>query len=328
MRISTSQIFQQNVDVMLSQQLDLSNTQLQLSTGKKILKPSDDPTGAVRVLDLREAEQRIATYQRNANWATGRLQQEEVVLSDMTDILQRIRELTVQGNNDVLADYQRGAIALEIEELRNGFLDLANTRDANGEYIFAGYSTDTKPLARDDPPAYVDLYGVPVTGDDPVFNVTGWSFEGDSGQRYLKIGDGREVAIGDPGSVFFGIEMRRGDDPNAAPVGTTNIGAILDRVAENFSRDQRDDYALQDLDAALERITLTRARVGARMNSIDDQRVANESFDLALKEVRSSVEDLDYAEAVARFNQQMTALQASQQAFVKVQEMSLFNYIR
>ena len=71
-----------------------------------------------------------------------------------------------------------------------------------------------------------------------------------------------------------------------------------------------------------------RAKVGARMNAIDDQKDANDAFDLAVTTVRSSLEDLDYAEAISRFNQQLTALQAAQQSFIKIQDMSLFNFMR
>ena len=72
----------------------------------------------------------------------------------------------------------------------------------------------------------------------------------------------------------------------------------------------------------------TRAKIGARMNAIDDQKTANDAFDLAVTKVRSSLEDLDYAEAISRFNQQLTALQASQQSFFKIQDLSLFNFLR
>ena len=83
-----------------------------------------------------------------------------------------------------------------------------------------------------------------------------------------------------------------------------------------------------DIDTAMNRLLETRAKIGARMNAIDEQRDANDTFSLAVTDVRSTLEDLDYAEAISRFNQQMTALQASQQAFVKIQDMSLFNFLR
>ena len=85
---------------------------------------------------------------------------------------------------------------------------------------------------------------------------------------------------------------------------------------------------MTDIDTAFTELFNARSKVGARMNAIEDQKTANSAFDLALEDVRSTLEDLDYAEAISRFNQQLTALQASQQAFIRIQDLSLFNYIR
>ena len=306
MRVSSAQIFQQSVEAMLERQRNLSETELQVATGKRILRPSDDPSGSVRILDLRESEERIAQYQRNADWATARLAQEETALDSITELLQRARELNVQGNNGTLTASDRGAIAAEIRQLQDSFLQLANSRDANGEYIFAGYRTFSEPMQR------------VVDGGGP--GIDTFVYSGDEGQRLLQIGDSREVAIGDPGSIFMNLDDGAG--------GQTNVGEILDGLARTLESGSASQPTLTHLDTALEAVFNTRSKIGARMNAIDDQKSANDSFDLAIREVRSSLEDLDYAEAISRFNQQLLALQASQQAFVKVQDLSLFNFLR
>lgn len=300
MRISTSQIFQQSVDAMLDKQRELSKTELQVASGKRILNPSDDPSASVRILDMQEAQQRLLQYQRNADAATARLDQEEAALDSMESLLQRVRELTVQGNNDPTGAEGRAAIAAEVRQLMDSFLQLANTQDANGEYVFAGFQSQTRPFSQD--------------------GVGNFSYNGDDGQRMLKIGDSREVAIGDPGSIFM--------DLAAAGGGNTNVGEVLFRLATNLEAGNGDPNALSDIDTALTGLLSTRAKVGARMNAIDDQKNANDAFDLAVSKVRSSLEDLDYAEAISRFNQQLTALQASQQSFIKIQDLSLFNFLR
>lgn len=300
MRISTSQIFQQSVDAMLDKQRELSKTELQVATGKRILNPSDDPSASVRILDMQEAQQRLLQYQRNADVATARLDQEETALNSMESLLQRVRELTVQGNNDPTGAEGRAAIAAEVRQLMDSFLQLANTQDANGEYVFAGFQSQTRPFSHD--------------------GVGNFSYNGDDGQRMLKIGDNREVAIGDPGSIFM--------DFAAAGGGNTNVGEVLFRLATNLEAGNGDPNALSDIDTALTGLLGTRAKVGARMNAIDDQKNANDAFELAVSKVRSSLEDLDYAEAISRFNQQLTALQASQQSFMKIQDLSLFNFLR
>lgn len=300
MRISTSQIFRQSVDAMLEKQRELSKTELQVASGKRILNPSDDPSASVRILDLQEAQQRLVQYQRNADVAVAKLDQEETALQSMEDLLQRVRELAVQGNNDPVGSEGRGAIATEIRQHIESFLQLANSRDANGEYIFAGFQSQTRPFDHDG------------TGN--------FSYSGDDGQRMVKIGDSREVAIGDPGSIF--------NEFAAAGGGTTNVGEVLYTVATNYEAGNADPNVLSDIDTALTGLLSTRAKVGARMNAIDDQKNANDAFELAVTKVRSSLEDLDYAEAISRFNQELTALQASQQSFIKIQGLSLFNYLR
>ena len=300
MRISTAQIFRQSVDAMLDRQKELSQTELQVASGKRILNPSDDPSATVRILDLKETQQRLLQFQRNADAATAKLDQEETALQGMENLLQRVRELAVQGNNDPLGAEGRSAVAAEVRQHIDSFLQLANTQDANGEYVFAGFQSQTTPFSHD--------------------GVGNFSYHGDSGQRMLKIGESREVAVGDPGSIFM--------DFAAAGGGTTNVGEVLYRLATNLEAGNADPEALSDIDTALGSLLNLRAKVGARMNAIDEQKDANDAFDLAVTTVRSSLEDLDYAEAISRFNQQLTALQAAQQSFIKIQDMSLFNFMR
>jgi len=300
MRISTSQLFQQAVDAMLDKQRELSRTELQVASGKRILRPSDDPSSAVRVLDLGESQQRLAQYQRNADMAVARLEQEETALIGIENRLQRVRELAVQGASDTVGSEGRQAIAAEVRQHLDSFLQLANSRDANGEYLFAGFQSQTEPFSHD--------------------GSGGFSYAGDEGQRFVQIGDSREVAVGDPGSIFMGFA--------AAGGGTTNIGAVLYDLASALEAGDGRPEALSDIDTALGNLLNTHAKIGARRNAIEDQKTANAAFDLAVTEVRSSLEDLDYAEAISRFNQQLTALQAAQQSFIRIQDLSLFNFLR
>lgn len=300
MRISTSQLFQQSVNAMLDKQQELSRTELQVATGNRILRPSDDPSSAVRVLDLKEAQTRLEQYQRNADVATAKLGQEETALQGVEDLMQRVRELAVRAANDTMSADDRLAIGAEVREHMESFLQLANSRDANGEYLFAGYQSQSQPFDHD--------------------GVGNFTYNGDDGQRTVRIGDAREVALNDPGSIFM--------DFTAAAGGTTNIGAVLYDLTVALEAGNSNVDAITDIDTAFSNVFNTRAKIGARMNAIDDQKVANDAFDLALADVRSSLEDLDYAEAISRFEQQLTALQAAQQSFVKIQDLSLFNFIR
>lgn len=300
MRISTNQIFQQGVISMLNKQAELAKTQQQLSTGDRILSPSDDPAAATRILELNQAIDTNNQYQRNADFADARLGLEETVLTSMTDQLQRVRELAIQANNDTMTAEDRDSIAVEVEQVLDSLMQLANTQDSNGEYIFAGFQTGTEPFSHD--------------------GMGNFIYSGDQGQRLVQIGSTRQVAIGDSGSQVF----MKVDD------GAGGTASVFDAVYE-FMADLRADNpsstTLTRMDSAMGEISSVRSSVGSRMNAIENQRSMNDSFNLLLQENRSALADLDYAEAISRMEQQTLALQASQQVYAKVGGLSLFNYL-
>ena len=141
MRISTSYLFDQNLSAMLNQQAALSKTQLQISTGKRILTPSDDPAGSVQALKLQREVSVTEQYLVNLDKAENKLSIEEGVLQTATDMLQRIRELAVQGLNGSNTQSDRQAIAAEINQLNEQLMAIANTRDSDGNYMFSGFQS-------------------------------------------------------------------------------------------------------------------------------------------------------------------------------------------
>jgi len=300
MRISSSQIYQQGVNAILDKQSELAKTQLQLATGKRVLAPSDDPTASTRIIDLNQAIETNTQYQRNADFAETRLSIEETVLTDVGNILQRVRELSVRANNGTLSAGDRQAIAEEVKTSLSAIFQLANNQDATGEYLFSGFKTDTVPFTNDG------------SGN--------FSYQGDQGTRNLQVGVSRQISIGDAGNdVFMKVDDAAG--------GTINMFEMLDGIITDLEANNPSATSLTQLDSAIDVVLNTRSTIGARMNAIDAQRNANDSFSLILQGNRSSLEDLDYAEAVSRFEQQILALQASQQTFVKIEGLSLFNFL-
>ncbi len=305
MRISTLQLYQRTVSAMLDQQARLGDTQEQLASGKRILRPSDDPSGTAQALRLKEALSAWAQFQRAADRAEARLQLEDGALSHVEDILQRARELAVRGRNDSLSDGDRAALAKELRGLKDDLVRLGNTRDAQGDYIFAGY--------RSRSPAFV------VAG-------SGVSYAGDAGVRQIELGPGRNVTVNHPGNVVF-------MDVPAAAGGRESLFETLDSLANAL--DNPDDPAFQtemgrlidQLDTGLDHVLQVHTEVGARLNTVDVQRAFNEDTRLQMQRTLSAVEDLDYAEAVARLNRQMVGLEAAQKTFTRVQGLSLFNYL-
>ena len=230
---------------MLEKQRELSKTELQVASGKRILNPSDDP--ASRGPHTRPAGVAAATaqYQRNADVATAKLDQEETALLGMENLLQRVRELAVQGNNDP-------------DRCRRSWRHRGRDTPAHRQLPAAGQLRRT-PTVNTSLPAFRARPGRSATTASATSVTTATP-----GQRMLKIGDSREVAIGDPGSVFM--------DFAAAGGGTTNVGEVLYDLASNLEAGNADPDALTDIDTALTGLLNTRAKVGARMNAIDDQK--------------------------------------------------------
>jgi flagellar hook-associated protein 3 FlgL len=309
MRISTSWAQQTAVNSLLDQQSRLQRTQMQLSTGKNILTPSDDPTSATFIIDLNQDIKQTEQYQSNINTARHRLTMEEGVLQGATDILQRINELGIQGLNGTNSPNNRINIAVEMESLNQQLVNLANTKNANGEYMFSGFKSTTQPFNKD------------------ASNVGAYFYAGDTNSRPIQIDTGRQVADGDPGINVFGIPTGALPATVPAPGSIANIFEAIDKFAADLRANAPNPASLGDISKSLDKVLSTRSSVGARLNALDRQESINSDSVLNTKTVLSATEDLDYAEAISKLNQQTVALQAAQQTFTQVKKLSLFNYL-
>ena len=217
MRVSSSYFTQRGLASILEQQNRLAEIQEQISSGKRLLRPSDDPTGAAQILRLEQASALTDQYQRNADNASNRLTLVETTLSSVQDSLLRVRELAVQGSNSTLTDTDRAAIAQEVRQRLNELVSLANTRDANQEYLFSGYKVTTKPFSQAADGTYV--------------------YSGDQGERALQISSGRQIIDSNAGSdVFMNLKNGNGTfQTNADPLNTGSaifdIGQVVDTTA-------------------------------------------------------------------------------------------------
>ena len=180
------------------------------------MSPADDPIGAKRLLDLAQSLGLNEQYKENADSATTRLTLEESALGAATNVLQRVRELTVQANSSVLSDGDRRALGQEVAQRLAELLGLSNTKDGNNEYLFAGFSTGTRPFSDQG---------------------TTFAYHGDEGQRHLSLGPGFEIAVGDSGTrVFRDIRNGNGtfrtlDNPGNTGSGVIDAGRVVDQSA-------------------------------------------------------------------------------------------------
>ena len=300
MRISTSGFFQTALNQMLGKQSALSHTQQQLASGKKLLTPADNPPGAAQALRIDNKINVYEQYQENIMHAESRLFEEESVTGTVINHLQRVRELTVQGLNGSLGLPERNSIAFEVEGLLNEIVALANSTDASGEFLFAGYQGGDAPFSHD--------------------GLGNFSYTGDDGERSLRINDSSYVQTNDSGNAVFNNVVFSGG-------GVRSVFATVYDVMSDLRANTPNSVSLTDLDNAIDHLGAIRAEVGARLNVLESAADLNASVIYRLSVDLSQVRDLDYAEAISRFTQQSTALEASQKAFLKIQDLSLFKYI-
>lgn len=226
MRISTSQIFQRGISTMLNQQVEVAQLQQQMATGKRISKPSDDPIGTVSILNLRKEIQSLEQYQLNSNTAKNNLLAEDTALKNVIINLQRVRELLIQGGSDILTQENRTAIATELRQRHAELIGLANSRNTEGEYMFAGFQTQTQPFV--------------VNADDSV------SYIGDLGQRRIQLSASISVAMSDSGfEPFAAVPTGNGtfttfQDPSNTGTGVISLGSI-----QNASTYVEDTYTIE-----------------------------------------------------------------------------------
>ena len=300
MRVSTTLMQFRATNAILEQDTALSKTQIQIATGRRIVSPSDDPVGTTQIFPLNEVIEKTRQYLKNSDAAESRLSLEEKNLSSVSDILIRVNELAVQGNSDTINAQGRNAIAQELRQHLQALMGVANTKDVNGEYLFAGHAVTTQPFV-----------------EAPAGTFT---YQGDSGQRSVQIGESRLVAVGDPGDdVFMNVPFSGG--------GNQSIFETIDALATDFEANTASPNATTDIKSALDNVSTVRAKIGARLNALDTQKEVSEELILQSEKTLSSIQDLDYAEAISRLNLQLAGLQASQQAFTRIQNLSLFNYL-
>jgi flagellar hook-associated protein 3 FlgL len=211
MRISTAGFHRGTIESLNARSADLARTHQQIASGRRVNSPSDDPAAAVHILQLQRALAESEQFGRNADTAANRLSFEETALADATSILQRIRDLTVQANVGSLSSSDREAIAVELDEQYNALVDLANRRDATGEYLFAGTSTFTQPFAR--------AAGV-------------ISYAGDMNTRMLQTSSTQRIADGHSGFDVF-MDIREGNGSFTAALGANNGSLSIQRTDAN-----------------------------------------------------------------------------------------------
>ncbi|MCW8995700.1 MAG: flagellar hook-associated protein FlgL, partial [Psychromonas sp.] len=221
MRISTPVFYQRNTDNVSTQQNKLSDQNLHLSSQKRVMRGSDD---AVAIATIQRLKQNLSVgdqYIENGEMAATANGLEETSLAQTTNLLQRSRELLVTVGNDTYNAENREAVAKELEGLRNELMGVANTKDANSQYIFAGFEVDTQPFQRNE-------FGT-------------IDYHGDQGNRSYKVGAGVFVQGNDSGHAVFrdipegnGTFVSEGNSNNNGSGVIDEASVIDDKQANGF----------------------------------------------------------------------------------------------
>lgn len=274
----------------------LENLQNQMSTGRKINKPSDDPVGISFSLRYRSEIAENDQYERNVNSAMSWLEYSDKMLGQVNDVMQRARELAVQGSNETNPQTALDNIASEISQLYEQLVEIGNSK-FNGKYVFNGELTDIKPY----------------TVADADTETT------DSGKIQFAIGVGVKLPINVTGEEVFG-----------APGEESNTFALLKEMESLLKQGDTAGVSnlLGNLDKRMDRFLGLRAEVGAKTNRVElaENRIAD--ININLTSMQAKTEDADMAELIMQIKMDENVYQASLSAGAQLIKPSLLDFLR
>lgn len=228
MRVSTLQTHHLGVNAILENQSGVQKTQQQISSGRRVLTPADDPVAATKILQLRQDIAQRKQYEQNMNAADNRLKLEDATLKSVNEYVVKVRELTIKAGDASYTQKDRRAIAMELSQIQKALADLFNTRDANEEYIFAGYKGTEPPYVQNRSGRY--------------------EFKGDEGNRFLTINTSTTVATGDSGKhIFEDVKATKGTffmQQSSKNTGNARISAGFVTDQEKYDELKHDDLII------------------------------------------------------------------------------------
>ncbi|MCZ4058700.1 flagellar hook-associated protein FlgL [Pantoea sp. LMR881] len=317
MRISTNMIFSQQVRGITESQSSWLKSGAELTSGRRVSNPSDDPIAASRAVVLSQTQAQSSQYALARTFANQNLSMEDNILGGVTLSIQSAQEKIVAASTGTLSDDDRESYATELEGIRAQLLNQANSQDGNGRYIFAGYKTDSAP--------FVDGGSSAVT------------YAGGNDAITQKVDASRTMTVGHTGSdIFMSITSNARPEPDGS-ASETNVFTMLDTAIAALRTPQTDadDATRQDfqdtmdktnrgLNNALNNVLSVRSEIGVQMSELDTLDAQGDSRDVILKSQMSNLVDVDYTASISDYTMKQAALQASYTAFSDMSQMSLF----
>jgi len=300
---SAGSFFNRSLAQMADLRAGIERTRAQIATGRKLERGSDDPAAAAQLRSIARREALARVEGDNAARLGQDLAAGASEIEAVTALLQRARELAVQAASTPTGPDGRQAIAFELEQLGQELFSRANAVSLTGEPLFAGQSTGAA-FTRD-AAGNVTYVGTPESGAVPV-------------------APGTAIERGLPGSSVFEFDLNGTPSSAFAVLGTLTAalqGGAPDPVAAA-------NAALEGIDAALDTTNRAVTILGTRMAWTEQVEAQQGERMIVLAERRSRVGDTDIADAIARLQQSLTALEASQSAFARVSSLTLFDALR
>jgi len=274
---------------------NMDKMQQQLSSGKKVSRPSDDPVVATRGMFYRSSLMENEQYQRNINEVQTWIETSDKALDEVGSILQRVRELVVQSGDGALANDSLMAIGKEIEQLKEHLGSIAN-QTLGGKYIFAGRDITTPP-----------------------YDVSQGKFvNNNNGEIMLEVGAGIYVPINVTGQSVFNFVDQRGQ----------NVFSLLEKLADDLKSGKPINGELQYLDEQMENLLAVRATLGARANRVELIKDRMEREEITVIEAMSENEDADIAAVITNLKAQENVHRAALGAGARIIQPTLLDFLR
>lgn len=320
MRMSTSMIYQQNLSGVTNNQSLWMQSGQQLSSGKRVLYPSDDPLAASQAVMISQSISENSQYALARTFARQNISMEETVLRSAADGIKDMKTLIVNAGDGTLSDNDRDSLATQLQGLKDQLLSQANSTDGNGRFIFAGFANDKPP--------FVDQNGTVA-------------YQGSNSAIEQKVDANRTMTVGHTGSsVFMSLTSNVKPEPDGSP-SESNVFKSIDMAlkalktplqgADEATRAQVTadlDKASRGLDNSYNNVLSTSAVLGTQLQELDVLDSIGIENNTANQNQLTALVDADVVEAISSYYMQQAALQASYKTFSDMQGMSLFQMNR
>lgn len=315
MRMSTSMMYQQNMTGITGNQSLFMKAAEQLSTGKKVINPSDDPQAASQAVMSSQSQAENNQYTLARTFARQNVSMEETGLQGVTSTITDIKGLIVRAGGTG-SDNDRASLVTELQGLKEQLLNQANGTDGNGRYMFGGYVNDNPPFVEE---------GGKVL------------YKGGDKAVEQKVDANCTMTVGHIGNVVF---MSLTSNPKPEPDGSPSVSNVFESIdialnalktplqnADDAARKQVDDAlakANRGLDNSYNKVLSVRSELGCQLKELDQLDDIGQERDMTSKIQMSALTDADMAESISSYYMQQAALQASYKTFSDMQGMSLF----